>query len=58
MGPHDSPNPDGLRREFRRRARGCSPCHDGRQGATGGWNTVVSRAGDNLRQHHLDLHAE
>jgi hypothetical protein len=27
-------------------ARDWSPPHDGRQGATGGWNVVVSRAGN------------
>ena len=58
MGPYDSPNPDGLRREFWRRARDCSPRHDGWQVATGGWNVVVSRAADSPRQHHLDLCAE
>jgi hypothetical protein len=48
MNPQDSPNPDGRRREFRRRAHGCSPRHSGRQGATGGWNVVVSRAGTGI----------
>jgi hypothetical protein len=44
--PHHSPVVGRLREEFRRMDRGWSPPDDGVQGATSGWNTMVSRAGD------------